>query len=568
MKTIINTLLITGLLISYSCTELDLDPLSEASVNTWYQENDQFEMSVNDLYQRQFWLPDAPTWQDDLVNRSNLTPITNATINSDWSWLSTFWNNKYQSIGRANTILLKIEEADLPQESKDMVIGNASFVRAAQYAYLINRWGDVVFYTEPLTIEEAFSFGRTDKNTILNEIYKDFDVAISKLPDSYGGKQLATKGAALAMKARTALYQQDWAVARDAAKACMELPDVYELDPDYGELHRNSTKNTKEVIFAMPGSEQFEEFNHWPGVNGKWVPGTLPRNAGGWGNNYPSFELFCAYQCTDGLPIDESPLFNPRNPFENRDPRLSETVVPFGEAHAGYIFYSHPDSVEVLQVETGKYVTNRSSLAGDRYAPWNGLLWKKGMNDFWVKNRRNQNDLIIMRYADVLLMYAEAKIELNEIDQSVLDAINKVRARAYKVDVAETSNYPAITTTDQSELRKLVRNERRIELAHEGRRYMDIIRWKLAEKVLNKPIYGLLASVEDMKAKYVDAGLWFFPEIPELDEDGIADFGPMYQAGYYRILAQRQFDASRQYLWPIPSTEILINDNITQNPNY
>ena len=85
MKTIINTLLITGLLISYSCTKLDLDPLSEASVNTWYQENDQFEMSVNDLYQRQFWLPDAPTWQDDMVNRSNLTPITNATINSDWS---------------------------------------------------------------------------------------------------------------------------------------------------------------------------------------------------------------------------------------------------------------------------------------------------------------------------------------------------------------------------------------------------------------------------------------------------------------------------------------------------
>jgi starch-binding outer membrane protein, SusD/RagB family len=567
MKLFINIFLIVSLLICYSCADLDLNPLSEASTETWYHETDQFEMAVNDLFQRDFWLPDDVEWIDDWVKREILSPITNATINSDWDVLSTMWSNKYKCITRANTILFYIEDEDLPQEIKDIIAGNASFVRAAQYAYLIDHWGDVVHYTEPLELEDAFSLGRTDKNTILNHIYDDFDAAISKLPVNYSEKQFATKGVALAMKARSALYQHDWAVARDAAKACMDL-GVYELYPDYGELFKSTVKNPKEIIFAIPASEQFQVFDHWPGIEGKYVKGTLPRNAGGHANNYPSYEIFCAYPCIDGLPIDESPLYNPRNPFENRDPRLSETIVPFGEAHCGYIFYSHPDSIKVLNVVTGTYVNNKANQAVDRYAPYTGLLWKKGVDDFWIKNiSRNINDLIVIRYADVLLMYAEAKIELNDIDQSVLDAINKVRARAYKVDYTETSQYPEVTTTNQEELRKLVRNERRIEFAFEDRRYMDIIRWRLAEKVLNKPVYGLL-SPELVKERIVDKGLWFFPDTPNLDEDGIADFGPMYEAGYYRILSQRQFDASRQYLWPIPSKEILINKNMKQNPGY
>jgi len=567
MKFFINIFLIVSLLICYSCAELDLNPLSEASTDTWYQESDQFELAVNDLYKPAFWLPDDVEWIDDWVNRENLYPITNATIDSEWGVLSTMWSNKYKCITRANTILSFIEDADIPAETKDIIVGNALFVRASQYAYLIDHWGDVVYYTEPLELEDAFSLGRTEKSKIFEQIHKDFDEAISKLPPSYGGKQFATKGAALAMKARSALYQQNWAVAKAAAKACIDL-GVYELYPDYGELFKSTVKNPKEMIFAMPASEQFEVFNHWPGINGKWVRGTLPRNAGGHANSYPSYELFCAYPCIDGLPIDESPLYNPREPFENRDPRLSETVVPFGEVHCGFVFYSHPDSMKILNVETGKYVKNQANQAVDRYAPYTGLLWKKGVDEFWIENiSRNQNDLIIIRYADVLLMYAEAKIELNEIDQSVLDAVNKVRARAYKVDFTQTTEYPAITTTNQEELRKLVRNERRIELAFEDRRYMDLIRWKLAEKVLNKPVYGLLSS-QLLKERIVDNGLWFFPDTPNLDEDGIADFGPMYAAGYYRILSQRQFDASRQYLWPIPSKEILINENMKQNPGY
>lgn len=186
----------------------------------------------------------------------------------------------------------------------------------------------------------------------------------------------------------------------------------------------------------------------------------------------------------------------------------------------------------------------------------------------WTVDNNSANELIIARYADVLLMYAEAKIELGEIDQAMLDAtINQVRARAYKVQVSDKANYPAVEAGSKEAMRKAVRIERRMELALEGRRYMDIIRWKLAEKVLNYDIYGML-DVADLRTKVVQPGLWFFPTIPDIDEDGVAILEPMYNAGLCRRLALRDFDKNRQYLWPIPTKEILINDNLMQNDGY
>jgi hypothetical protein len=164
-------------------------------------------------------------------------------------------------------------------------------------------------------------------------------------------------------------------------------------------------------------------------------------------------------------------------------------------------------------------------------------------------------------------MYAEAKTELGEIDQDMLDAsINKVRARAYKVAVTDKTKYPAVASTDQAAVRKAVRIERRMELALEGRRYEDLIRWKLAEKLLSKDIYGMLDPA-DLRTKVVKPGLWFFPQTPAIDEDGDADFETMYNAGLVKLCAVRNFPA-HQYLWPIPTKEILINPNLSQNPGY
>ena len=105
---------------------------------------------------------------------------------------------------------------------------------------------------------------------------------------------------------------------------------------------------------------------------------------------------------------------------------------------------------------------NNDARVNAQFASFNGLLWKKGIDETWLENGKDVDpDKIIIRYADVLLMYAEAKIELGQIDQSVLDAINQVRARAYGVDYTNTAAYPAVTTTDQQKLRTILRTERR-----------------------------------------------------------------------------------------------------------
>jgi len=549
-----------------SCSDLDLNPLSEGSSANWYSNESEIKMAVNDLYRKVFWTLDDDFWTDDWSYRETLTPITNATINGEWSTLQTWWANSYKCIARANTILsnLQLNKGGLPQAILDQYIAEARFVRAAQYAKLISHWGDVIYFTDKIDLDESFSMEKTDKEIILQSVYEDYDFAASKLPLSYGTSEnmRATKGAALAMKARIALYFEDWAICRDAAKACIDL-GVYDLYPDFSELFLSKTKNTQETIFSIP---QSVELNSYFDQNCKDY---VTRNTGaGWAAKNPSWDLFCAFLCTDGLPIDESPLFNPREPFENRDPRCTATIVEFQTPHLGFMFQPHPDSLVVWNFNTGKYQKNNDTRANAQYAAYAGMMWKKRVDEDWADDYLVGFEIHVVRYADVLLMYAESEIELGEINQEMLDAtINKVRARAYKVDVSDKEQYPAVNVATQADLRRSLRIERRMELAWEGVRYMDIIRWKLAEKVLNTGIYGML-DVAELREKIVNQDLWFFPQVPPIDEDGVVDFTPMYNAGLVKKFAQRSFDKTRQYLWPIPSKEIIINSNLQQNTGY
>ena len=106
-----------------------------------------------------------------------------------------------------------------------------------------------------------------------------------------------------------------------------------------------------------------------------------------------------------------------------------------------------------------------------------------------------------------------------------------------------------------------------MELALEGLRYMDLVRWRLAEKVLTINNYGVLDNAQ-LKENVIDKGLWFFPGVPEIDEEGIPGFDHLYEAGLVKLLNKRFWNPDRQYLWPIPSKEILINENLVQNPGY
>ncbi|MEN8228716.1 MAG: RagB/SusD family nutrient uptake outer membrane protein [Bacteroidota bacterium] len=553
-----------------SCNDLDVFPLSEGSSESWFNSEEQWQMSVANLYKTSYWATSSSylvtSWwnTDDRSYRSTLLPLAAGTINGQTGYVIAAWNNSYNCIAQANILLSKIDDgaANLSEEKLNEYAANGRFARAAQYSRLIFLFGDVPFYTSILTIDEAFSLSRTDKETILDAIYADFDYAAEYLPETYSSKeyQFATKGAALAMKARTALYNGDYSIARDAAEECINL-GIYELFPDYYTLFLNKTKNSVETIFCSAFSI---DLNVKFPLNPRHY---VVRTHGAWGSSTPSWDLFCSYLCTDGLPIDESPLFDPHVPFKNRDPRCAATIAEFDTEWLGIQYSCHPDTLKVMNYNTGALVDNKQNRAVTQFATYNGLAMKKYIDEDWL-DWKADNDVILMRYADVLLMYAEAKIELGEIDNSVLDAINKVRARAYGVDYTETTSYPAVTTMDQSELRKILRTERRVEFAFENDlRLNDITRWRLAEKVLTNPDYGLL-EVDDLREKVVNPGLWFLPETPSIDEDGIPDFTSLYNQGFIRLLSTRKFDAAKHYLWPIPSKEILINPNLTQNPGY
>lgn len=569
MKKYIVGLLLTGLSSYFltSCYELDLNPLAQGSSENWYSSETEIEMALKDGYRHEFWPLDKEEWTDDYVYRETNSSIVNGTLTGQDGSVTDLWSNQYKAIARANTILANMEKAaslGISEAKINQYTAEALFLRASRYASLISHFGDVVYVDEVIDIDEAFNIGRTPKQEIIPLVYEDFDKAAAGLPISYSGSssQRATSGAALALKARFALYMGDWKIAAEAAKACMEL-GIYNLYPNYSELFLSTTRNTEETIFAIPRSVADKIT-----IGNGTVLNAISRNPGGWAAMDPSWDLLAAYTCTDGLPIDESPLFDSHDPFKNRDPRCSATIVAFGSRHLGYEYNPHPEALEVMNFNTGKMQKNNDTRANAQYASFNWLIWKKGIDETWLANGMDVDpDKIIIRYADVLLMYAEAKIELNEIDQSVLNAINQVRARAYGVDISATDSYPAVTETDQNKLRKILRTERRMELAYEGLRYMDLIRWRLASKALTNKSYGLLYPSSLLIEKVTSQGGWFWPSTPQIDEDGIPDFSAMESAGQIAVLSQRLWN-DRQYLWPIPTKEILINENLKQNEGY
>lgn len=550
-----------------SCYELDLNPLASASNENWYSSETEIEMSIKDFYRHDFWWLDNEDQADDFTYRETVSSFIKGTLNGQDGTVTGLWTNQYKSIGRANAILANLDKARELGISEEKVLryeAEALFQRASCYARLVTYFGDVVYLTQVVDIDEAFTMGRTPKADVIPLIYADYDKAIARLPEKYIGleSQRATKGAALALKARFAMYMGDWEVVRDATQQCIGL-GIYELHPNFADLFLSTTKNSVESVFLLPRSIEFKT------TLGNWtVMNELPRNNGGWGAFSPSWDLFASYLCTDGLPVDESPLFDPQNPFENRDPRCTATIVEFDTPHLGFMFSPHPDAVQVLNLNTGKMQKNNDARVNAQFASFNGLLWKKAIDETWLENGKDTDpDKIIIRYADVLLMNAEAKIELGQIDQSVRDAINQVRARAYGVKYTETDKYPAVVTEDVQTLRTILRTERRMEFANEGLRYMDLVRWKIAGKALGRPNYGMLYPVSLLREKVVSKGLWFWPETPEIDEDGIPDFSKMEEKGLIAPLSQRMWN-DRQYLWPVPTKEVLINENIKQNPGY
>ncbi|MBQ6576217.1 MAG: RagB/SusD family nutrient uptake outer membrane protein [Bacteroidales bacterium] len=404
--------------------------------------------------------------------------------------VSNSWKRCYAGIGRVNTLIDNIGNVDeLSDADKATMTAEAKFLRAFFYGNLVHRFGGVPLITSAPDAAEQESLPRDTKEAVTEQIYKDLDDAIAVLPASWNAANLgrATKGAAQSYKARMLLYDGKWAEAAAMAKQVMDSK-TYALFNDYRHFWSESNKHHKEVIFNLESI----------------IPEhTVDYDSQIWQLNRPAplKELVDIYLCTDGLPIEKSPLYDPEHPYENRDPRLLKSIICIGYPYLGQIMT--PSNCVLTGFGSKKYTSYEDNVS-------QALL------------TRSAHNFIIIRYAEVLLTYAEAQNEASGPDASVYDAINQLRRRP---DIQMPDLEPGL---NQAQMREVIRRERRVELCMEGLYYFDILRWKTAE----------------------------------IENNGIVH---RYSG---EALEERKFNPARDYLWPIPYDQILHNPNLKQNPGW
>lgn len=396
---------------------------------------------------------------------------------------------------------------------------------------------NIPLLTEPQSITDKPA--QTDRSQVSEFILNELEDAAKLLPVQYTGDDIGrvTQGCALSVKAREALFSRKWDIAADASKRVIES-GVYSLEPNYNNLFNKQNKQSKEVIFFV----QYSRVNQQ--THG--VPGNLfSRMASGYSNKVPAQSLVDSYYCTDGLPINESSLYNAATPFKNRDLRLEATIVVPGSTFQGYQFETHPDSLECWDYNVTPAVRRNNQDVTNPYATFSGYCWRKYTDEEQTFRLKSELNIILIRYAEVLLMYAEAVNELGKMDNLGYEALKLVRERA---------QMPAIKPDTQENIRKLIRQERKVEFAMEGLRFFDIRRWRIAESVMNGKLYG--RPVRDYLPHY----------IPTFDKNGMPQYDAYAEA--LRSFDNRTFNPDRDYLFPIPQKELDINKNLKQNPNY
>lgn len=509
--------------------------------------------------------------QEDLMALGDNGPFINGNAIP-----STGWSSAYSLVSRANLFLAGMTDGKsaTPAASYNRMRSEALVLRAFAYYHLMAWFGDVVYYNKPLAPSEYESLPRTPMATIAQDLYKDLDEAWAGLPN-LNDKGRVNKGVAYGLKAKIAMLLKDYATAATASKAVIDL-GAYNLNPNYQNLFTLSGQNANagnEIMFMT----QLPQDNANPL---SYLPiGLLPRQVlGTSGNNYPTQSIVDKFECTDGKRIDQSPLYDPANPGKNRDKRLKWSIyfpgdtmdvatgtsvsLPYQNPMQRLIYNIYTDTIYRYNWSTNAFVkvAGNPDYVSSASSVWQfgstgavggvGYCWRKYLDP-------NQNAFagkqgyILMRYADVLLTYAEAKIELNQVDGSVTGAINQVRARA---------GQPATAAVTQDGLRQQVRRERAVELALEGLRWIDLKRWGIYNDAVNGPVVGAAKNPSDV------------PAIPSFGT-GSKDLNdiPDYSASLSKRISSRSQTRNttpKHLLWPIPQGEIDKNANITQNPGW
>lgn len=533
---------------------LEKFPIDSPSTSTFLRNETELDLAVVGAY-RNFWR--GFTYEMPLETMLDMTTdigweradaawqeLGNGKVDANNGIIRGIWTNCFTGIQRCNVVLANVSRLEniTNQAKVDRNIAEARFLRAYWYHQLAGLFGDVPLVTTLLDLSNAY-VSRTSRDEVYNFILKELEEASASLPEKYTVKTeigRATRGAALGLKARAALHAGKWDVAADAAKRVMDF-GTYTLDGNYENLFIRSKQSSSSEIML--------DISFLAGLWVHRIPQAVnTRNGRGYSSKIPTQALIDSYLCTDGLPIDESPLYDPQKPFENRDPRLDYTCVVPGSVFDGYQFETHRDSVKCWNYNVAPPVRVTNQDATNPFASFSGYCWRKYTNmenpDYLT---RSETSVVLIRFAEVLLTYAEAKIEANDIDASVYEAINLVRARVRMPPVTDGKT--------QDELRSIVRLERKSEFAFEGLRLYDIRRWKIAEKVLEGKLLGRIPK-----------GL--LASAPAIDENGTPNYSTVPNVNDMRVIEVRIFDPAKNYYWPVPQIEMEVNNNMTQNAGY
>lgn len=470
-----------------------------------------------------------------LVQRGQLSP-------SNYGFMSTLWGRSFRNIREVNIALshINVETAPFDAQTKDRLIAELHFIRAFRYFELLRGFGktpiigDVVY---DLHSDFTPLYDRKDIPEVVSYIEKELDMAIAGLPATNGAR--ATNGAAMALKSRLLLYAASplftndvndvakWQKAAAAAKAVMDL-NRYSLVTN---LDANPTENYRKLFVTQTATSEdiFMRFYVTKSSSGgRAIPIERmngPNGSGGWGGNCPTQNFVDDFEMDNGEPISKPASgYDPQHPYLHRDPRFYATVV---------------QNASIIRDRAYEPFVPGGLDSPEGAEPWNtsktGYLMRK-----FIREDITLNDWDFMgtspwryfRYAEILLNYAEAQNEAAGPDQSVYDAINKVRNRA---------GMPSLVGLNKNEMRDRIRNERRVELAFEEHRYFDVRRWKIAMDTENKEARGISITK---------------------NSDGTFTYGSKIALSGKKFLVQH-------YWFPIPLEEVSASNNaLQQNPSY
>lgn len=554
MNRIFGFSLLAAMLITMGSCSLNMEPESTMTDAAYWKTEGDLRGACNRFYEQMNGNNDLGTGfshdyrSDELSNNGKV----NSTSAGSWQVPSTngAWTDAYWRIFIANNIIEKAPRTDVSEDVLNKYLAEARFFRAYFYFELVKKYSDVPLLLKAIndTQDPDIKMARTPRAEIIAQVYDDLEYAVKWLPDidhiDKWGR--ASSDAALAMIARVGLYEGTHAkfhntgidVASNLKKSIEAAEKLiasnrFELYPDFEGLFQLEAegRGNKENIFVKEyGPNGAATTTH---SNSRQMENAvcLTRNI---------VDLFLY---TDGLPRDKSPLkVEPETSyddvFKDRDPRLGMTIYRIGEDT-----YKGP------------------------FKPFGfstGYSLKKGFSlEQWNTSNNEYIDKMIIRYAEILLTYAEAIYEYNgEISDSQLDfTVNAVRRRSGMP--AMLTN--AFVTQNGLEMREEIRRERTIEFIDENKRYDDIIRWKIAEKVLPVDIIGAKFTEESGKQREE-----YSSHLTESGKiNGKVRYGAEDDMYVIEFAEDRRFDPAKDYLYPVPLYEIAQSGNaVTQNPKW